>query len=245
MTQSQLNLCIVDNAEHVRRHQNIIANIPLTNQQKPKASTHKKIHSPQSTVSFIDPPNIVLGGSSSKFVGAISSKLKFPPKSGNGDDSLLTKIKNKTAVLKIQTLKSTVSKTNGVNSVHSNEPEKGILVQSKCNPTVIPSSKFPKPGGGKAVIAKPKTPPPPPPCKQKSQTVLSPEIDSEKVALLRESSADEFAGRQSPKCDNEGNHDVRSSDGSLDSFDNFHVELRTPSRNDTVPKTGFDFLDNW
>jgi hypothetical protein len=65
------------------------------------------------------------------------------------------------------------------------------------------------------------------------------------VALLQESPADEVAGRQSPKCDNEGNHDVRCSDGSLDSFDNFHVELNIVSRSDTVPKTGFDFLDNW
>lgn len=244
MTRSQLNLCIIDNAEHVRRHQNIVANIPVTNRQKSKASSHKKIHSQHSSVSFIDPPNIVLGGSSSKLVGSVTSKIKFPPKSG--DDNLLTKIKNKTAVLKIQTLKSTVGKSSGDKSFHSNEPERGILVQSKYNCSVIPSSKLPKPGGGKAVISKPKTPPPPPPpCKQKPQTVLTPQFDSEKVALLHESNADELACRQSSTCDNEESNDVRCSDESLDSFDNFHVELNIPSSSDTVPKTGFDFLDNW
>jgi hypothetical protein len=235
----------MENTEHVRRRENVVANIPVINQPKPKASLHKKIHSPRSAVSFIDPPNIVLGGSSSKLVGAISSKLKFPPKLGNGDNNLLTKIKNKTAVLKIQTLKNTVSKASGDNSIHNNQPERGILVQSKYNCTVTPSSKLPKPGGGKAVISKPKTPPPPPPCKQKPQTVPSPHTDSEKVALLQESPAYEVAGRQSPTCDIEGNHDVRRSDESLDRFYNFHVELNIPSRNDTVPKTGFDFLDNW
>jgi hypothetical protein len=245
MTQSQLNLCVTDNAEHGRKPQNTAASMPGTYQQKLKVSPHKKFHAPHSSVSFIDPPDIVLGGSSSKLVGTISSKLKFPPKSGTGDDNLLTKIRNKTAVLKIHTLKSTASKTSGDNSVHSNEAEREILVQSKYDCAVIPSLKLPKPGGGKAVISKPKTPPPPPPCKQKPQTVPSPQINSEKVALLQESPADELAGLQPAKCDHEDNHDVGCSNGSLDSLDNFHLELKIPSRCDTVPKTGFDFLDNW
>lgn len=236
MTQSQLNLCIIDEAEPVRKCQNTTPNTPVTNQQK--TSPHKKINAPQSNVSFIDPPNVVLGGSSSKLVGAISSKLKFPPKTGTGEDNLLTKIKNKTAVLRIQTSKSTASKTNGDNSV--NGPEREILVQSKYKCSVIPSSKLPKPGGGKSVISKPKTPPPPPPCKQKPLIVPSPHIDSEERALLQESPADEL-GHQSQKCD----YDVICSGGSLDSLDKFHVELKIPSTSDTVPKTGFDFLDNW
>lgn len=237
MTQSQLNLCVIDEAEPVRKCQNTTANTPITNQQK--TSPHKRINAPQSSVSFIDPPNVVLGGSSSKLVGAVSSKLKFPPKSGTGEDNLLTKIKNKTAVLRIQTSKSTASKTNGDSSV--NEAEREILVQSKNNCSVIPSLKLPKPGGGKAVISKPKTPPPPPPCKQKPLTVPSPHIDSEEIALLQESPADELAGHQSQKCD----YDVICTGGSLDSLDKFHVELKIPSTSDTVPKTGFDFLDNW
>lgn len=238
MTQSQLNLCIVDEAESVRKCQNTTANIPVTNQQK--TSPHKRINAPQSNVSFIDPPNVVLGGSS-KLVGAISSKLKFPPKSGTGEENLLTKIKNKTVILRIQSSKLTASNMNGDSSVHTNEADRETLVQSKYNCSVIPSSKLPKPGGGKAVISKPKTPPPPPPSKQKPLTVPSPHIDSEKMALLQESPADELAGQQLPKCD----CDVICSDGSLDSLDSVNVELKIPSKSDTVPKTGFDFLDNW
>jgi hypothetical protein len=174
-------------------------------------------------------------------VGAISSKLKFPPKSGTGEENLLTKIKNKTVILRIQSSKLTASNMNGDSSVHTNEADRETLVQSKYNCSVIPSSKLPKPGGGKAVISKPKTPPPPPPSKQKPLTVPSPHIDSEKMALLQESPADELAGQQLPKCD----CDVICSDGSLDSLDSVNVELKIPSKSDTVPKTGFDFLDNW
>ncbi|GFG40147.1 hypothetical protein Cfor_11983, partial [Coptotermes formosanus] len=243
MTRSQLNLCIIDNADSVMKYENAIASIPVTKQEKPKAPAHKKTNAPHSSVSFIDPPNIVLGGSSSKLLSALSSKLKFPPKSETRDDNLLTKIKNKTAVLKIQTLKSTVSKTNGDNSIHSNEAERETLVQSKSSCNIMPNSKTPKPVGGKTVISKPKTPPPPPPpCKQKPLATLIPQIDTEKMALLRETSADEVACQQAPKCDDD---DVRGIGGSLDSLDNFHVELKIPSGSDTVPKTGFDFLDNW
>jgi hypothetical protein len=230
----------VDNADNMRKHENTIASIPVTKQQKPKAPAHKKTNAPHSSVSFIDPPSIVLGGSSSKLISVLTSKLKFPPKSGIGDDNLLTKIKNKTAILKIQTFKSSVSKTSGENCVRNNEAERGTLVQSKSSCTVMPNSKTSKPAGGKAVISKPKTPPPPPPpCKQKPVATLSSQTDTEKVALLPESSANEVAGTQSAKYDD----DVRG--GSLDSLDNFHVELKIPSGSDTVPKTGFDFLDNW
>jgi hypothetical protein len=243
MTRSQLNLCIVDNANSVGKYENTIASIPITKQQKPNAPAHKKTNAPHSSVSFIDPPNIVLGGSSSKLVSILSSKLKFPPKSETGDDNLLTKIKNKTAILKIQTLKATVSKANGDSSIHINKAERETLFQGKSSCTVISNSKLPKPVGSKPVISKPKTPPPPPPpCKQKPLTMLSPQIDTEKTALLRESSADEVASQQLPKCDYD---DVRDLRGSVDSLDNFRVELKIPSGSDTVPKTGFDFLDNW
>lgn len=242
MTQSQLNLCIVDNEDNMRKYENTIASIPITKQQKPKAPAHKKTSAPHSSVSFIDPPSIVLGGSSSKLISALTSKLKFPPKSETRDDNLLTKIKNKTAILKIQTFKSSVSKTNGDNCVHSNEAERGTLVQSKSSCTVMPNSKTSKPVGGKAVISKPKTPPPPPPPrKQKPLATLSSQVDTEKMALLPDSSANEVAGKQSAKCDD----DVRGIGGSLDSLDNFRVEFKIPSGSDTVPKTGFDFLDNW
>jgi hypothetical protein len=238
MTQSQLNLCIIDEAEPVRKCQNNTANTPATKQRK--TSPHKRINDAQSNVSFIDPPNVVLGGSS-KLVGAVSSKLKFPPKSGTGEDNLLTKIKNKAVVLRIQSSKVTASKMNGENSVHINEADRETLVQSNYNCSVIPNLKHPKSGGGKAVISKPKTPPPPPPCKQKSLTVQSPQIDSEKMALLQEGPADELAGQQSAECD----CDVICPGGSHDSLDDFHVELNIPSKSGTVPKTGFDFLDNW
>lgn len=243
MTRSQLNLCIVDIADNVRKHENTIASIPVTKQQKPKAPAPKKTNAPHSSVSFIDPPSIVLGGSSSKLINALTSKLKFPPKSETRDDNLLTKIKNKTAILKIQTFKSSVSKTNGDNSVCSNEAERRTLVQPKSS-TAVPNSKTSKPVGGKGVISKPKTPPPPPPpCKQKQVATLSSQTDTEKMALLPESSASEAAGTQSAKCDDDD--DVRGIGVSPDSLDNFHVELKIPSRSDTVPKTGFDFLDNW
>lgn len=244
MTRSQLNLCIVDNADSVRKYENTIASIPVTKQQKPKAPAHKKTNAPHSSVSFIDPPSIVLGGSSSKLISALTSKLKFPPKSETRDYNLLTKIKNKTAILKIQTFKSSVSKTNGGNCVWSNEAERGTLVHSKSTCTVVPHSKTSKPVGSKSVISKPKTPPPPPPpCKQKPLATLCSQVDTEKMALLPESSANEVAGKQSAKCDDDD--DVRVIGGSLDSLDNFHVELKIPSGSDTVPKTGFDFLDNW
>ena len=243
MTRSQLNLCIVDNADSVRKYENTVASITVTKQQKPKVPAHKKTNAPHSGVSFIDPPSIVLGGSSSKLVSALSSKLKFPPKSETREDNLLTKIKNKTAVLKIQTFRSSASKTNGGNCVHSNEAERGTLVQPKPSCNLMPNSKTSKLVGGKAVISKPKTPPPPPPpCKQKPLATLSSQNDTEKMALLQESSADEVAGQHSAKCDG---GDVRGIGGSLDSLDNFHVELKIPSGSDSVPKTGFDFLDNW
>ncbi|KAJ4444719.1 hypothetical protein ANN_06516 [Periplaneta americana] len=240
MTQSQLNLCSVDNAEPIRKRLNTISNIPVSSQQKQKFSPSKKTHTSHSSVSFVDPPSVVLGGSSSKLAGAIASKLKFPPKSGNEDDNLLTKIKNKTALLKIQTLKSTVSKTAGDISCNSKEAEREILVQHKSNSSVVCSAKS-KQGGGKAVISKPKTPPPPPPCKPKSQSIPAPPVDSEKTALLQESLGDDLADQQLQK---QGREDKRHSDTSLDSLDNFHVELKIPSGTDTVPKTGFDFLDN-
>lgn len=243
MTRSQLNLCIVDNADSVRKYENTIASMPVTKQQKPKAPARKKTTAPHSSVSFIDPPSVVLGGSSSKLVSAISSKLKFPPKSETRDGSLLTKIKNKTAILKIQTFKASWNKSNGDNCVRSNEAERGTLVQSKSSCTVMPNSKTSKPIGSKAVISKPKTPPPPPPpCKQKPLAALGSQTDTEKMALLPESSADEVAGQQAAKGDDD---DVRGIGGSLDSLDNFHVELKISSGSDTVPKTGFDFLDNW
>jgi len=230
----------VDNADSVRKYENAIASNPVTKQQKRKAPAPKKANAPHSSVSFIDPPSIVLGGSSSKLISALSSKLRFPPKSETRDDNLLTKIKNKTAILKIQTFKSSMSKTNGDNCVRSNE----VMVQSKSSCTVMPNSKTSKLVGGKAVISKPKNPPPPPPpCKQKPLATLSSQTDTENVALIPESSANEVAGKQSAKCDDDD--DVRGIGGSLDSLDNFHVELKIPSGSDTVPKTGFDFLDNW
>ncbi|PSN49116.1 hypothetical protein C0J52_07237 [Blattella germanica] len=237
MTQSQLNLCNVDNAEPVRKRLNTIANIPVNVQLRAKPSPNKKPQVSHTSVSFVDPPSIVLGGSSSKLTGTVPSKLKFPPKVGNGDDNLLTKIKNKTAVLKIQTLKSTVGKTGSDSSSHANEGEREVLVQPKpiC---VVPSSK-PKSGGGKPVISKPKTPPPPPPVKPRAPPPPPSKVVSEKTALLQESPGVVLTSQNVMKGK------VKRSSGSLDSLDNFHIELKIPSGSDTVPKTGFDFLDNW
>ncbi|KAJ9578250.1 hypothetical protein L9F63_005520 [Diploptera punctata] len=239
MTQSQLNLCNVDNAEPIRKRLNTIANIPVGSQQKLKTSPNKRPHTAHTSVSFVDPPSIVLGGSSSKIASTVASKLKFPPKVGTGDDNLLTKIKNKTAILKIQTLKSNVGKTNNNSSSHNNEGEKEILVQPKPNCSIVPSTK-PKTGGGKSVISKPKTPPPPPPIKTKPPAPSAP-VDSEKIALLQESPGNELSSQNEVR--RTGN--VRNSVGSLESLDNFHLELKIPSGTDKVPKTGFDFLDNW
>ena len=238
MTQSQLNLCNIDNIEPVRKRLNTVSNFPISGQHKLKISPSKKPQTAHTSVSFVDPPSVVLGGSSSKITSIVASKLKFPPKVGNGDDNLLTKIKNKTAVLKIQTLKSNVSRTSGETSSYNNEGEKEILVQPKTNCSVVPIIK-PKVGGGKSVISKPKTPPPPPPVKTKPPAPSIP-IDSEKTALLKESPGDELSSNIELR-----NSDNKNSVGSIDSLNHFHIELKIPSGTDTVPKTGFDFLDNW
>lgn len=214
--------------------------------------------------------NVVLVGTCSKLSG-LCSKFKFLPgksysyevqtvvtnPSGSNDGSLLDKIKA-TAVLKFQsTLKLMGGKTADKKLTENKDTEN--LVQCKSGPTVIRMNKAsPK-------IAKPKSPPPPPPVLNlslnsgdkdemkagknlifiKSDNPKSNvnEMDSEKITLLEENSMKSFSYADLDASDLQSKvvHEIS------DDFNSLSTEctpLSGPST-DVIPKSGFDFLDNW
>lgn len=220
-----------------------------------------------------DSPNIVLGGTSSKISG-LCSKLKFlpgkscsyevktvisyPPNTPNSNN-LLDKIKG-SAVLKLQnTIKLVGGKTYvAAEKKSANETETENLVQTKNTITV---TKLQKPS---PKVAKPKSPPPPPPIlkakleetdgneagktnnmivvkNNKTDKSLPLKDDMETVALLEDNSLSSFRS---------GDHDSISFDkvthdlsDELNSLSTDFTPLSGPS--DNIPKSGFDFLDNW
>lgn len=143
---------------------------------------------------FMDPPSIVLGGSTIKI-----AKSKTPIKK---DEKLFTKLKNKSAILKIHSLKTVVSKQ------ETKAGEKEALVKPN-NVYLNTKSK---------ILLKPKTPPPPPPKK-------GDQINPEKKYLLQESPLEETGNKQYLQMVKERQESVKN--------------------NEDVPKSGFDFLDNW
>lgn len=227
MTRSQFNLSLIDGGGDDGK-----------SSSKPNYSATKlnPVESKNLLIkdSFVDPPNIVLGGSSSKIA---SIKSKLPQKVG-GDENLLMKLKSKTAVLKIHsTLKSAISKSGTENYVTKAEgSEKEILVQPKANFSIVPGSKLSKPAMSKQLIAKPRTPPPPPPTKGRSVNESNSSA-IERKALLSEYSVPEKLGI----CEESTQTNINADSHEI--FDEFYVNLKNPSKD--VPKTGFDFLDNW
>ncbi|XP_066990981.1 uncharacterized protein C1orf198 homolog [Anabrus simplex] len=239
MTRSQLDLSIFCDKNQLDVKMSPLRNRDASIPSKSKTGPSKQVQLSQQD-SFVDPPSIVLGGSTSKLASALSPKLKFPPKSSSGDDNLLTKLKNKTAVLKIQSIKSVISKNGGENiGTRGDDAERQTLVQPRNNCSVVPNHRLSKSGHSKPV-SKPKTPPPPPPIKPKqAPEPTRTNADPEKKALLQESPATE----QMSKSQEE--ETIGKIEGDLDSLEDFHIDLNNPVQGDDVPKTGFDFLDNW
>lgn len=230
MTRSQLNLSIMDSPEKDTNKSYLFSSDNLLTPLK------KAINTPEG---FVDPPDVVLGGSSSRLAASLSPKINLVTKKPNGEDKLLTKLKNKTAVLKIQTsLKSTVGKPEPEKVPCQSDNDKQALVQTKIIRSTA-NMKNMKSLGSKPPVSKPKTPPPPPPTKQKVTSETKLEEDPERKALL----PDVPSCRQMSKESKE--HLVVNSTSSIDSIDldDFHINLNSPSKD--VPKTGFDFLDNW
>ncbi|CAG2058757.1 unnamed protein product [Timema podura] len=220
LTQSQLNLNIFKDSEiSTKKSRGSLES------QEPLVPTKK----PPSVYSFVDPPNIVLGGSTTKLVS--NTRLKFPPKSSNTEDNsegLILRLKNKTAVLKIQSLKSVVGRS-GIKKVNNTqENESLVTANNKC--TVVPSLKLLKPVGVKSAISKPKNPPPPPP-PVKSPLTEKPHHEFETKALLSTTSTKDY---MSPMNINKILLEKEK-----------HFEDFNPSTSGSVLKTGFDFLDNW
>ncbi|KAK7792375.1 hypothetical protein R5R35_007727 [Gryllus longicercus] len=167
---------------------------------------------------FIDPPNIVLGGSSSKL--AFTSVNVSCPESNN----FLDKMKSKSVVLKIQSVKGPPNKTDRNVQSATEIDSTASRVSGNCKSSkTLPSR----------LISKPKNPPPPPP---KSKQLYSNPLETnnkEKITLDKQ-----LLPRLEAKVPA-----IAEDKLFIDSFNDFHVDINTKS--DLVPKTGFDFLDNW
>ncbi|XP_049943059.1 uncharacterized protein C1orf198 homolog isoform X1 [Schistocerca serialis cubense] len=231
MTQSQLNLSIMDSTEKDSRKPPLQSSDTLFTPSKKPFTTSD---------GFVDPPDVVLGGSSSRLAASLSPKINLATKNPCGEDSLLTKLKNKTAVLKIQTtLKSTMGKPEPERVPCQSDNDKQALVHTKTIRSTSNNLKNTKNLGNKPLVSKPKTPPPPPPTKQKHISETKLEEDPERKALLPGAPT---SGQNSKETKE---HLVVKSTTSIDSIDldDFRINLNSPSKD--VPKTGFDFLDNW
>lgn len=240
---------------------------------------------------FIDHPRVVLGGSAgntAKLASVIGAKLKFPAK-GNGaqssngtgnstsqsvDDtqssSLLSKLKNKTAILKIPTSLKNVangkSSSENASKSKSGESDRENLVQGKNMINILPA-KHNKPMAPKPPVSKPKTPPPPPPppSKRKSSCEGMATMDPERMALLGDSWSSELSAAQSSKSatmKSAADSLAMTTTDSASDMETASTSVRSPSVTsppretapdfmepiagaDNIPKTGFEFLDNW
>ncbi|XP_046383656.1 uncharacterized protein C1orf198 homolog [Ischnura elegans] len=249
MTQSQLNLNVFCNKVAVCESGSAPKQKPSPPRRKPKAAEN------------FEPPSIVLGGSSLKTT-SVSSQPKSPTekeisKPALPEENFLSKLRSKTAVLKLPP-KGRNSKASGSESENLVRPGGGNAIKIKP----------------KTVIAKPKTPPPPPPSKQireihatdmkdvdreSTGTWEEPNLGGsreEEIALLTRLSENdggkshkpiaciEVESKNSSKCQDTitetGN---LQQSGSAELLATFNVDLTNPSAD--IPKTGFEFLDNW
>lgn len=239
--------------------------------------------------SFIDHPRVVLGGSAgntAKLASVIGAKLKFPVAAkGNGNSlngtgnnapqnvednqslSLLSKLKSKTAILKIPTSLKNVangkSNSENVSRNKSGESDRENLVQGKNMINVLPA-KHHKAMAPKPPVSKPKTPPPPPPAKRKSSCEGMAAMDPERMALLGDSWSSELSAAQSSKSATmkSAAESLAMATDSASDMETASTSVRSPSVTsppretapdfmepiagaDNIPKTGFEFLDNW
>ncbi|XP_071450588.1 uncharacterized protein C1orf198 homolog [Hetaerina americana] len=247
MTQSQLNLNVVCNKIGVGNSAPTPKLKPIPPRRKPKVAEN------------FEPPSIVLGGSSIK--NSVTNQPKSPTekdisKPSMPEENFLSKLRSKTAVLKLPP-KGRNSKTSGSESENLVRPGGSNAIKIKP----------------KTVIAKPKTPPPPPPSK-KNRDVHSAEAKDadresiggweeqnrgsreEEMALLNRLNEKEASKlrKSSVGAESESKPSSLSQDkvvepvklppsGSVELMATFNVDLNNPSRD--IPKTGFEFLDNW
>ncbi|XP_063219363.1 uncharacterized protein C1orf198 homolog [Bacillus rossius redtenbacheri] len=230
MTRSQLDLKISCDHEAVYPGDEVPAASSFLEDQKTMSVLTTK-------ESFIDPPGIVLGGSTSKFANPTEFENKYTSKANNNEErTLFGKIKFSAAILKNQTIKSALNKA-GIDSSHKKFAgcENDVLLKTKNKCTVVPSSKILKQSVVKPVILKPKSPPPPPPNRSKSLLEENFQNFSETKSLLHES-LHVTSKNYSTKPDLMNK---------TDSFDTNQKDTSSQSVDISVPKTGFDFLDNW
>lgn len=179
--------------------------------------------------------------------------------------SLLSKLKSKTGILKIPASLKNVA--NGKGSTENNSRNKNgdsdreNLVQGKNVINVLPAkhNKAPAP---KPPVAKPKTPPPPPPSKRKSSCEGMAAMDPERMALLGDSWSSELSAAQSSKSATmkSAAESLAMATDSASDMETASTSVRSPSVTsppretapdfmepitDNIPKTGFEFLDNW
>lgn len=175
---------------------------------------------------------------------------------------LLSKLK----ILKIPTALKNVangkSTTDNTSRNKNAETDRENLVQGKNTINVLPA-KHNKAMAPKPPVSKPKTPPPPPPSKRKSSCEGMAGMDPERMALLGDSWSSELSAAQSSKSAT-----MKSAAESLAmatdsaSMETASSSVRSPSVTsppretapdfmepfagpDNIPKTGFEFLDNW
>ncbi|KAK3928440.1 hypothetical protein KUF71_016687 [Frankliniella fusca] len=179
--------------------------------------------------------------------------------------SLLSKLKSKTGILKIPaSLKNVANGKGSTENASRNkngDSDRENLVQGKNNINVLPAkhNKAPAP---KPPVAKPKTPPPPPPSKRKSSCEGMAAMDPERMALLGDSWSSELSGAQSSKSATmkSAAESLAMATDSASDMETASSSVRSPSvtsppretapdfmepLTDNIPKTGFEFLDNW
>lgn len=185
------------------------------------ASAKSGVKGNYSDISF-EPPNVVLGGSSSRIVSGQQGILS---KSENSNVSSRNN-KSKSVILRIQTTALPPKKLDNRHNVHSmGESDNLVKHNGQCKVSRSQSKSIPKP----------KTPPPPPPPKLKLQNQVSSSCrdkDGKKESLIVPASKTTGTTTQ-------------ESSAYLDALDDFNVNINTPVMCDSLPKTGFDFLDNW
>jgi len=235
--------------------------------------------------SFVDDPQVVLGGSAgstAKLAAVIGSKLKLTPvsapkHSGTTSDTsaqdapstgLLSKLKNKTAILRIPASLKGVTSPKSDSRNKSDKGDKVSLVQKRNNINVAPAKSTKNPAPQPPVL-KPKGPPPPPPIHSKS--VIDDNkgsADVEKVALLGDSWSSELSAAQSSTLKSTASTLKSTVESLAMATDSSDVDLgsstttmlspyeTSPRQTDpefmqfvsesgSIPKTGFEFLDNW
>lgn len=230
----------------------------VANGEESKQKTHAEKNGFKKHVETPDSPNVVLGGTCSKISG-LCSKLKFlpgksfsyevktvvTPSNHANDVNILEKIRA-SAVNKIQNTIKLVGGKAEKKAVEVDESEN--LVHGKEAVTIVRLQK-PSPR-----VNKPKSPPPPPPPSlkplQKSEEPSKKpnqiyENDSENAGLLQDNSDHSL-----PSADQDSaTFDVQSKvtrelSGDINSMSTECTPLSGPSF-DNIPKSGFDFLDNW